>query len=77
MGDLQSQALGGLIPRRVPDAYIRAEVAAFPLTSELAFWNAMTELAPSLDESLGGGADAPTRDLWRDCEKALSEHATG
>jgi hypothetical protein len=77
MRDLQSQALGGLIPRRVPDAYIRAEVAAFPLTSEMAFGNAMTELAPSLDESLGDGADAPTRCLWRDCEKALSEHASG
>lgn len=73
MNDPSSQTLGGLVPQRVPDAYVRAEVAAFPLTSEVAFRGAMTELDPLLD----GGGTAPTRELWRDCEKALSEHASG
>lgn len=67
------QPPGTLAPRRVPEAYVRAEVASFPLTSLQAFKSALTELVPSLD-----GPDAgSTRALWRDCEKTLSEHASG
>lgn len=72
MTELVSQTLAGLAPRRVPEAYVRAEVAAFPLTSETAFSQAMIGLAPSLD-----GPDDATRALWRECEKSLSEHASG
>ena len=64
---------GSLAPRRVPEAYVRAEVASFPLTSLGAFRSAVTELVPSLDAEAG----APTRELWRECEKSLSEHASG
>lgn len=62
-----------LAPRRVPEAYVRAEVASFPLTSPQAFQSAVTELVPLLDAREG----VPTRELWRDCEKTLSEHASG
>ncbi len=81
MSDRTSQALGGLVPRLVPDAYVRAEVAAFPLTSEVAFRNSLTELAPMLGDGAASGGqrrrDDPTRALWRECERTLSEHASG
>ncbi|WP_158627209.1 hypothetical protein [Corallococcus sp. AB045] len=64
---------GSLAPRRVPEAYVRAEVASFPLTSLQAFRSAVTELVPSLDSEDG----EPTWALWRECEKGLSEHASG
>ncbi|RKG71653.1 hypothetical protein D7V80_00915 [Corallococcus sp. CA054B] len=64
---------GNLAPRRIPEAYVRAEVASFPLTSLGSFRSALTELVPSLDSAAG----APTQALWRDCEKSLSEHASG
>ena len=69
----QRPSHGSLAPRRVPEAYVRAEVACFPLTSLGAFQSALTELVPSLDAEEG---DA-TRRLWRECEKGLSEHASG
>ncbi|RKH14575.1 hypothetical protein D7V97_02810 [Corallococcus sp. CA053C] len=66
-------AQGNIAPRRVPEAYVRAEVASFPLTSLRAFQESLTELVPSLE----GPAAGATRALWRDCEKTLSEHASG
>jgi len=66
---------GGLTPQRVPEAYIRAEVARLPLASEEAFRMALTELHPSLDDKTADGRN--TRDLWRKCEELLSEHASG
>lgn len=64
-----------LAPRRVPEAYVRAEIASFPLVSITAFRSAMVELNPSLgDDAADGGA---TRDLWIQCEKALAQHAGG
>jgi hypothetical protein len=69
--------LGALTPRRVPEAYVRAEVASFPLTHLSAFEASLTVLDPWLEEREGRGRPHPTRDLWRECEKSLSEHASG
>lgn len=55
-------------PRRVPEPYLRAEIAAFPLASETAFHQAVLELDPSLAEN---GA---TRALWRACESQYAPH---
>ncbi len=66
------RSLGGLTPRRVPEAYVRAEVASFPLASKVAFQDGLTRLTPSLDD-----AEGRTAHLWHECEKALSEHASG
>lgn len=57
-----------LTPRRVPEAYLRAEVAAFPLVGERAFEDALVELDPALKP---GEATAA---LWRACEGALVAH---
>jgi hypothetical protein len=73
MGAGPGQPLGALAPRRVPEAYVRAEVASFPLASLTAFQEAVTVLNPTLD----GEAGLPTRKLWRDCERMLSEHGSG
>jgi hypothetical protein len=73
--DRQNPSLGGLAPRRVPEAYVRAEVASMPLASEEAFHEAITELRPSLEETSRGGRK--TKNLWRQCERLLSEHASG
>lgn len=59
-----------LAPRRTPEAYVRAEVAAFPLSAQSAFETALTELDPSL-------ATPATAKLWRDGEEMLVEHASG
>lgn len=56
------------IPRRVPEPYLRAEIAAYPLGGESAFRNALLELDPQL---LEGGA---TRALWRACEAQFASH---
>lgn len=55
-------------PRRVPEPYLRAEVAAFPLVSEASFASALLELDPQLSE------DSATRPLWRACEDMLAQH---
>ncbi|WP_224243006.1 amidohydrolase family protein [Hyalangium gracile] len=69
--------LGTLTPRRVPEAYIRAEVASFPLTHLKAFQTSLTVLDPQLDGRMSHSQPHPTRELWRECEKSLSEHASG
>lgn len=56
-------------PGRVPDAYPHAEVAAFPLSSEVAFRHHMVRLNPALDEHSG----SHTRALWRACEATIAE----
>ncbi|MDG5814015.1 hypothetical protein QA601_02920 [Chitinispirillales bacterium ANBcel5] len=69
----QSTPYGGLTPQRVPEAYIRAEIASLPLASEVSFRMAITELNPLLDRKKGKKTSA----LWRKCEVLLSEHASG
>ena len=60
-------------PRRVPESYLRAEIAAFPLASETAFRHAMVELDPLLPES-PDGKKSPIRELWRACETEYAQH---
>ena len=57
-------------PGRVPEAYIHAEIATFPLTSEIAFVRSITELDPALNK------DSDTELLWRACEAELAEHTS-
>jgi hypothetical protein len=57
-----------LTPRRVPEPYLRAEIAAFPLASEVAFRKSLLELDPQLSDS------NPTRVLWRECENQFAQH---
>lgn len=59
-----------LAPRRTPEAYVRAEVAAFPLTHLAGFHRALVQLDPRL-------SDPGTIELWQACERTLSEHASG
>lgn len=70
----QSTSFGGLTPQRVPEAFIRAEVASIPLASEEAFRLNVTELHPLLEDTPEG---EKTKHLWRICEERLSEHASG
>lgn len=82
MASFPTGSFGGVVPRRMPESYIRAEVAAFPLVSLTAFRLATTELSPSLSarEARSGEemrAAQDTQELWRDCEHSLSEHASG
>lgn len=67
------RVLGALAPRRIPEAYVRAEIASFPLSHPEAFRESVMVLDPWLE----GRAGQPTRELWRECEKSLSEHAIG
>lgn len=67
MKDPLLKSLGGLTPRLVPEAYVRAEIASFPLVGLSAFEQAITELAPAVD-------DERTQRLWSACERKLSEH---
>lgn len=55
-------------PRRVPEPFLRAEIAAFPLASEESFRAALVELDPQLAENGKTGA------LWRACEGRLAPH---
>src|SRR5664280_1943188 len=55
-------------PRRVPEAYLRAEISAFPLVSEEAFRCSLIELDPEVR------ADSLTHKLWRSCESSLAQH---
>lgn len=61
---------GALAPRRAPEPYVRAEVAAFPLTSLEAFRQSIVVLDPTLEEPR-------TRRLWRACESEFTQHAAG
>ena len=58
--------------KRIPEPYLRAEIAAFPLTSEEAFRCCLLELDPQF------GKDATdntlTQKLWRACEEMLAPH---
>lgn len=62
-----------MTPRRIPEAYVRAEIAGFPLFSRKAFSCGMVELNPLLDGKMGGS----TQRLWARCEELLSQHAGG
>jgi hypothetical protein len=62
--------LGILTPRLVPEAYVRAVVASYPLVSKKAFEQGMTELVPSGDDEQTN----ETRLLWSDCEGKVAEH---
>lgn len=53
---------------RVPEGYLRAEIASFPLTSEFAFRRSMTVLDPRMRD------DGRTRGLWCECEELLAPH---
>ncbi|MCX7097733.1 MAG: hypothetical protein NTV43_07500 [Methylococcales bacterium] len=55
-------------PRRVPEAYLRAEIAAFPLVSENAFHSSLIELDPAVQ------SESLTHQLWRSCESTLAQH---
>ena len=55
-------------PRRVPEAYLRAEISAFPLVSEEAFHCSLIELDPAVVK------DSLTHKLWRSCESSLAQH---
>jgi hypothetical protein len=68
------RALGGLTPRRVPEAYVRAEVASFPLANIKSFREVVTELSPSLGNDDAGRR---TAELWGECERLMCEHASG
>ncbi len=57
-----------LPPKRIPEPYLRAEIAAFPLSSEESFRSALLELDPQL------GEDNRTRNLWRACENQFAPH---
>ncbi|MBZ4420235.1 hypothetical protein [Myxococcus sp. RHSTA-1-4] len=69
MGDVVTPPGIPLAPRRVPEAYLRAEIASFPLGRVEAFRSSMVELDPTLE--------GKTRDLWSACEKELAQHAGG
>lgn len=60
------------LSKRVPESYLRAEIAAFPLTNEVAFRNQLIFLDPTLgtDKNNNNG----TRKLWRACEDLLAPH---
>lgn len=57
-------------PRRIPEPYLRAEIAAFPLTSEESFRLSLLEINPSLGET----DTDKTRKLWRACENLFAPH---
>lgn len=60
-------------PRRVPEPYLRAEIAAFPVAGEEAFRQSILELDPRLAEPPRGRKN-PTRELWRACENQYAQH---
>ena len=67
MHDLEPPDYVTPTPRRIPEPYLRAEVATFPLTSEEAFDSTLLELHPGLE-------DPATSLLWRACEDRLAQH---
>jgi hypothetical protein len=61
-------------PRRVPEPYLRAEIAAFPLTSEEAFRACLVELDPQLATSQVA-ATRKTGNLWQTCENRFTSYS--
>lgn len=57
-------------PGRVPEGYLHAEIASFPLASETAFRSALVALDPTLADG------SPTRALWRVCEAQTADHTS-
>jgi len=53
---------------RVPEAYLRAEISAFPLVGEEAFRCSVIELDPKIP------ADSLTHKLWQSCESLFAQH---
>jgi hypothetical protein len=83
-GHISQAPAARLTPRRVPEPYVRAEIATFPLTSPEAFESRITVLDPTLEEGdivdrdvTGDARERPTRALWRACEERLVPHAGG
>jgi hypothetical protein len=78
---LSSAPAAQLAPRRVPEAYVRAEIETFPLASVQAFRDTLVALDPMLEGKVHPerprDAAAPTRKLWRACEESLVPHAGG
>lgn len=73
---LSSDNLSSIVtptPRRVPEPYLRAEIAAFPLASEESFRGVLLELDPCLSDPPHGEKN-PTRKLWRACENKFAQH---
>lgn len=60
------------VSKRVPEPYLRAEIAAFPLTSEISFRSCLLELDPQLGKN--AEENNKTRNLWRACENLLAPH---
>jgi hypothetical protein len=52
----------------VPESFLRAEIAAFPLASEASFKSGLILLDPRLAQ------DNKTGELWRACEDSLASH---
>lgn len=55
-------------PRRVPEPFLRAEIAVFPLASETSFREGVVELDPQVAK------DSQTGKLWRACEGQFAPH---
>ncbi len=68
MPHIDSSATSTPPPRRVPESFLRAEIAAFPLASEESFRAGLITLDPLL------GKDNKTGELWRLCESRLAPH---
>jgi len=61
-------------PRRIPEAYLRAEISAFPLVGEEAFRCSLIELDPNISVNPDTHKGTPTYQLWRSCEVLLAQH---
>ncbi|MBT9100233.1 hypothetical protein KFZ76_21250 [Methylovulum psychrotolerans] len=61
-------------PRRTPEAYLRAEISAFPLVGEEAFRRSLIELDPKIKVDSVTPQGTPTYQLWRSCETLLAPH---
>lgn len=55
-------------PRRVPEPFLRAEIAAYPLASEKSFQEGLVELDPQITQK------SKTGNLWRACESQFAPH---
>lgn len=59
--------------KRVPEPYLRSEIAVFPIASEEAFRQAIIQLDPLLPAPQENKKN-PTRELWRACENEYAQH---
>jgi hypothetical protein len=66
-------SIATLPAKRIPEPYLRAEIAAFPLVGEESFRSALLELDPQLSEPMPGEENS-TRRLWRACENKIAQH---